>query len=126
MTNANGVLLNLNGNSQTVGTLSGGGPAGGNISLGAGTLTVGNSGNYGGTISDNGSGGPIMNGAGTLSLGGNNTFTGGTTVSAGTLAGSGTLSSATVSVQGGAAIDLSTLSLGNATLNLGGAATAPA
>ena len=68
--------------------------------------------------------GLVKLGAGTLYLNGSNSFTGPTTVTAGMLAGSGTLSSATVNVQSGANIDLSTLSLASAsTLNLGSAAS---
>ena len=41
MTNAAGAALDVNGFSQTIGDLAGGGTTGGNITLGSGTLTVG-------------------------------------------------------------------------------------
>ncbi|MFH1496376.1 MAG: autotransporter-associated beta strand repeat-containing protein [Verrucomicrobiota bacterium] len=70
--------------SETIGSLSGGGSTGGDVSLGANTLTVG-SGDYAGAIS--GSGSLVKDTAGTLALSGANTYFGGTTVSAGTLQG---------------------------------------
>ena len=81
----NGGSFNLNGNTQTVGTLSG---SGGGIELGSGgalTVTQATNIGYAGAISGNGS--LTKTGAGTLTLTGNNNYQGGTTVSAGTLAG---------------------------------------
>ncbi|HZB90496.1 MAG TPA: autotransporter domain-containing protein, partial [Stellaceae bacterium] len=77
----NGGTLALNGTSQSVGSLSGGGA----MSLGSGTLTVNQTTNatYTGAIS--GSGSVFKTGSGTLILDSVNTYTGGTTVSAGTL-----------------------------------------
>lgn len=77
-------VLQIN-DSQTIGSLSGGGSMGGNVFLQSGTLTVGDDSNtsYGGVIS--GSGSWVKAGSGTLTLFGANTFTGTTTVSAGTL-----------------------------------------
>ena len=72
--------------SETVGTLSGGGAAGGNLTLNANTLTVNQAANatYSGIAS--GTGGITKQGANTLTLSGANTYTGITTVTAGTLA----------------------------------------
>jgi fibronectin-binding autotransporter adhesin len=81
-----GATLNLNGFNSSIGSLAGGGPAGGNVSLGAGTLTTGGNNTstiYGGTIG--GTGAFIKTGTGTLALTGANTYTGTTTVNAGTL-----------------------------------------
>jgi autotransporter-associated beta strand protein len=83
--NVAGAVLDLNNYSQQIGSLSGGGTSGGNVTLGSGTLTVGNatSTSYSGIIS--GAGGLVKQGTGTLTLGGVNTYTGGTTVNGGTL-----------------------------------------
>jgi autotransporter-associated beta strand protein len=89
--NVAGVSFNLNNFNQTVGTLSGGGVTGGNISLGSGILTVNQTaaGIYSGAIS--GTGGLILSGASTnsLTLSGTNTYNGTTTVTGGTLIFSG-------------------------------------
>jgi len=110
-----GGILNLNGYSQTINSLT---MTGGTIQTGAGTLTLGNNlttnasavsaaitgnlniGNFGRifTVADggaatdlaisanvSGSGGIIKNGTGLLALGGSNTVTGGLTISAGTV-----------------------------------------
>ncbi len=83
----NGGTFDLNGFSKTMNTLSG---TGGAITLGAGALTVNQlaAGTFAGVIS--GTGSLTKSGAGTLTLTGANTYSGGTTVSAGTLAGSAT------------------------------------
>ena len=83
----NGGTFDLNGFSKTVNTLSG---TGGAIALGAGALTVNQlaAGTYAGVIS--GTGSLTKSGAGTLTLTGANTYSGGTTVSVGTLAGNAT------------------------------------
>ncbi len=83
LANTSGATLAL-ANSETIGSLSGGGSTGGNVNLGSATLTVG-SGNYAGVIS--GTGALVKTGSGTLALSGANTYSGGTTVSAGTLQG---------------------------------------
>ena len=79
-----GATLDLNGNSQVVGSLLGGG----GVTLGSATLTTGGdetSTLFSGTIA--GSGDLVKTGAGTLILTGTNIYSGGTTVSGGTLAG---------------------------------------
>ncbi|XRD76236.1 autotransporter-associated beta strand repeat-containing protein [Dyella marensis] len=70
--------------SRTIGALSG--VAGTQVALGANTLTLGDAtgSSFAGTIG--GTGGILKLGAGTLTLSGVNTYTGGTTVGAGTLA----------------------------------------
>ncbi|MGA2498363.1 MAG: autotransporter-associated beta strand repeat-containing protein, partial [Tepidisphaeraceae bacterium] len=100
VTLSTGATLDLNGNSQTIGSLAG---TGGNLALGglpATTLTVGNASNtsFGGTIT--GSGSLVKTGSGALQLTGANTYTGPTTVNAGTLAlsSTGSLANPTVNV----------------------------
>jgi autotransporter-associated beta strand protein len=108
LANTAGATLQVN-NSETVGTLSGGGTTGGNVALQANTLTAGDQrdSTYGGVIS--GAGGALVKqGSGTLALTNANTYSGGTTVSAGTLQASNTSGSATgsgtVSVNGSTAV----------------------
>lgn len=75
-----GALLDLNGQNQTLGSISGGGILGGNVNLGSATLTIrGGSGVYGGTIS--GAGSLVKNTSGLQTLSGGNLYTGGTTIS---------------------------------------------
>ena len=83
----NGGIFDLAGRTQTVGTLSG---TGGTLALGAGALTAGNANSA--TLSSviTGSGSFVKQGTGTLTLLGANTYSGGTTVSAGVLQGNAT------------------------------------
>jgi fibronectin-binding autotransporter adhesin len=84
--NTAGATLNLNGNAQTVASLSGGGSTGGTVTLGSGTLTINktsDSSEFAGVIS--GTGGLTKSGAGTQVLTGANTYSGATTINAGTL-----------------------------------------
>jgi fibronectin-binding autotransporter adhesin len=87
--NVAGAVLDLNGLSQTIGSLSGGGGTGGTVALGSGTLTVGNAASttYSGTITGTAASGLVKQGAGTLTLnsGAANTMSGSVTVDAGTL-----------------------------------------
>jgi autotransporter-associated beta strand protein len=81
-------LLDLNGHSQTIGSLAGGWSTGGHVDLGgsAAVLTVGGNGTntlYRGSISGNG--GVVKAGAGTWTLGGQHTWTGTLLVQAGTV-----------------------------------------
>lgn len=83
--------LDLNGFSQTIGSLSGGGTFGGNVLLGSGNLTTGGSNastSYDGIIS--GTGGVTKAGTGTFTVTGTHSYTGATAVNAGTLLVSGT------------------------------------
>jgi autotransporter-associated beta strand protein len=75
--------LNLNGVSQTIGGLTGGGASGGNVALGSANLTVTGPGIFDGQISGGGS--LTKSGAGTLTLNAANTYTAGTLVEGGTL-----------------------------------------
>ena len=87
MSVASGATFDLNGLSQTVGSLSGAG----NVTLGNATLATGGNGSsslFSGVISGGGS--LVKNGAGTLVLTGANAYTGGTTVNLGTLVGNST------------------------------------
>ena len=85
LANTAGVNFTLNSQSATVNSLSGGGPLGGNVVLGALSLTVNQAANttFGGVIS--GTGPLVKTGLGTLTLTGANAYTGATTVSQGTL-----------------------------------------
>ncbi|MFO0789336.1 MAG: autotransporter-associated beta strand repeat-containing protein [Pirellulales bacterium] len=78
-------VLDVNGKTETIASLSGGGATGGNVALGAGDLSVGdaNSTVYSGSIG--GTGTVTKQGTGTLTLAGTSTYSGDTTVSAGTL-----------------------------------------
>jgi fibronectin-binding autotransporter adhesin len=78
----NGGTFDFNGNTQTIGGLAG---TGGTVALGNGALTIDQAGNtgYAGTI--DGTGSLTKAGSGTLVLAGMNSYTGGTTVSGGTL-----------------------------------------
>jgi autotransporter-associated beta strand protein len=100
-----GATLDINGTTETVGTLSGAG----NVSIGAGTLTVaqGADATFSGVLS--GTGGLTKTGSGILTLSGSNTFSGTTTISAGTVrlsGGSAIADGATVNVAAGATLDL--------------------
>lgn len=77
LSNTTGVTLDLNGSSESVGNLSGGGILGGNVTLGGGILTTGlANGNvtYSGVISGNGS--VLKSGTGTWTLNATHTFSG--------------------------------------------------
>jgi autotransporter-associated beta strand protein len=95
--------------SETIGSLAGGGTTGGNVSLGANTLTTGDATNtnFAGVIS--GAGGALTKqGLGILTLSGTNSYTGGTTVTSGSLqvgvSGTGTTGTGAVTVQSGGTI----------------------
>lgn len=80
--------MDITGFNTQIGSLAGGGIIGGNVALGAATLTTGADGtstSYAGAIS--GTGGALTKiGAGTFTLSGANTYTGASNVSTGTLA----------------------------------------
>ena len=88
LANTAGTTLDITGFNTQIGSLAGGGAAGGNVTLGAATLTTGDdntSTTHSGVIS--GAGGALVkNGTGTFTVAGANTYTGGTTLNAGTLA----------------------------------------
>ncbi|HNX68287.1 MAG TPA: autotransporter domain-containing protein [Candidatus Omnitrophota bacterium] len=112
LANVGSAALDLDDFNQTVGSLSGGGTTGGNVTLGSGTLTVGDatSTTYSGVIS--GTGGITKVGTGTLTFGNANTYDGTTLVSAGTLSYNNSLST------GGAVTNNAGLTLGSNTLTL--------
>jgi len=137
LANTAGVFLDLNGVDETIGSLAGGGATGGNVTLGAGTLTAGGnntSTTYSGVIS--GAGGLVKAGAGKLTLAGANTYSGNTIISAGTLqvaGGNGIGDASSVTVATAATLSLNgtnetvgslagagTVSLGAGTLTGGG------
>jgi len=106
LADVSGATLDLNGFNQTIGSLAGGGATGGNVTLGAdATLTTGGnntSTSYAGAISGTGTSGLTKTGNGILALSGDNTYTGATLVSAGTLLVNGSLGNSAVTVNGGA------------------------
>jgi autotransporter-associated beta strand protein len=84
LADAAGATLDLNGQNQAIGSLSGGGASGGNVSLGAGTLIIqAGAGAYTGVIS--GSGGVVKSGSGAQTFNAANSYGGGTLVSGGSL-----------------------------------------
>jgi autotransporter-associated beta strand protein len=87
LVNAPGATLDITGFNTQIGSITGGGGAGGNVTLGAATLTIGGDGTspvaYAGVIS--GTGGIAKIGASMLTLSGTNTYSGVTTISGGTL-----------------------------------------
>ena len=92
--------LDLSGNDQTIGGLSGG--AGAGVEIGANQLTVNQDENseFAGEIT--GTGGLTKTGDGTLNLTGDNSYTGPTTVSGGKLAVNGSITSPVTVTDGGA------------------------
>jgi autotransporter-associated beta strand protein len=87
---AAGAALDLAGSNETIGSLSGAGTVTSSSSIGLATLSIGadnTSTTFSGTIND-GAGGISLTkiGTGTLTLTGANTYSGGTTINAGTLA----------------------------------------
>ncbi len=91
MANNANATIDLNGFNTQIGSITGG-AAGGNVTLGSATLTVGGDNTspaaFGGTIS--GTGGLVKIGSGTQILSGSNTYSGGTSVNGGALTLSGT------------------------------------
>ena len=120
LTDAATAVLDLNGTTNAIGALAGGGAAGGNITLGAGTLTVGGlntSTTYAGAIT--GAGGLVKAGTGTLTLSANHAYAGPTLVTAGSLEVNGALASTNVTVSADATLSgIGTLVA--ATINSGG------
>ncbi|MFZ4704656.1 MAG: beta strand repeat-containing protein, partial [Bacteroidales bacterium] len=126
LANTAGVVLDITGYSNTIGSLTGGGGTGGNVTLGTtATLTVGSDNTspaaFAGVIS--GTGGALTKtGNGTLTLSGANTFTGLTTVNGGILeyGVNNALSNGAVTISGGS-LDILTFSdaVGAVTLTSG-------
>lgn len=85
LANTAGAALDLNGFNQELSSISGGGTSGGNITLGAGTLTVNSTATttFAGSIS--GTGGLIKNNSGSLVLSGVNSYSGSTVINGGSL-----------------------------------------
>ena len=106
--NTANVTLDLNGNNETIGSLAGGGATGGNVTLGAGTLSSGGnnaSTTFAGIISGTtGTSGVIKQGSGIWNLTGANTYSGNTTISAGTLLVNGSISTGAVTNYTGATL----------------------
>jgi autotransporter-associated beta strand protein len=120
LTDAATAVLDLNGTTNAIGALAGGGALGGNISLGAGTLTVGGlntSTAYAGAIT--GSGSLVKAGTGTLTLSANHVYAGPTLVTAGSLEVNSALASSNVSVSADATLS-GTGTIVAATINSGG------
>ncbi|QQE12264.1 autotransporter-associated beta strand repeat-containing protein [Planctomycetota bacterium] len=114
-----GATLQLNAN-ETIGSLVGGGSTGGEVVLQSYTLTVNGTDDttFEGLVS--GTGGLIKQGSGMLTLNGTNTYTGGTTLSAGgiTVGNDDAISIGTLTVDG-----VSELSAGISSVTLGNAVT---
>src|SRR4029078_3661263 len=85
LADAAGAIFNLNNFNETIASLAGGGTTGGNVTLGSATLTTGNNldTTYSGVVS--GTGGLTKQGSGIFTLSGTNTYSGNTTINAGTL-----------------------------------------
>jgi CSLREA domain-containing protein len=89
LSNTSGAYLNINGTTQSIASLNGGGTSGGNVNIGSGTLTI--SGDaptnsiYNGVISGT-NGNLTKSGSGTLTLNGtSNSYSGMTTINGGVL-----------------------------------------
>ncbi len=120
MANVAGATLNITGFNTQIGSLTGGGTTGGNVVLGAATLTVGGDNSspaaYAGIIS--GSGGSLNKiGSGKLILNGANTYSGGTTLAAGTITLGVSSTGTGVSVTNGA-VGTGTLTFSGGTLQM--------
>ncbi|CAN7458784.1 autotransporter outer membrane beta-barrel domain-containing protein [Variovorax sp. LjRoot290] len=121
LADAAGATLDLNNFSQRIGSLAGGGAAGGNVTLGSATLTTGGdntSTSFGGAI--NGTGGLVKTGGGTQTLTGTSTYTGATAVNAGRLRVNGSLANTAVGVASGATLEGTGSIAGAVTINAGG------
>lgn len=117
----NGATLDLSGSNETIGTLTGGGGDTGDVILGSGTLTVGNSSNFTfdgeiGVAAD--TGGLTKVGSGNFTLNGTARYSGATTIDGGTL----TLGHATNTLRANSSISINngaTLAIGSNTDTVG-------
>jgi len=111
--------LDLNGFNNTIANLSGGGTTGGNVLLGAGTLTLGDNSSqtYAGIVS--GTGGVIKQGSGILTISNTQAYTGSTVINVGTLAlsGSGSIASASSTAINNSILDISGISSSSAAIS---------
>ncbi|CAN5480756.1 hypothetical protein BH09VER1_BH09VER1_53700 [soil metagenome] len=130
MSNVSGAALDITGFNTSIGSLTGGGTTGGNVTLGAATLTIGMNNTspaaYAGVIS--GAGGQLAKaGTGTQTLSNANTYTGATTVNAGTLvlSGSGSVNTSSgIAVSAGAKfVNNSTVAVNAGLVTLAGSGT---
>ncbi|WP_436123596.1 autotransporter-associated beta strand repeat-containing protein [Aminobacter sp. LjRoot7] len=111
-----GATFDLDGHSQTIASLAGAG----NVKLGAGTLTSGNSDDteFSGVMS--GTGGLAKQGSGKQTMSGDNTYTGTTSVTAGELQVNGKLGNTAVTVDSDATLSGSGTIAGSVTVSDGG------
>ena len=119
----NGGLLDLNGFSKTFTSLNGTGGAIGSSSATARTVTVNGGGAFAGAIQNGpgtGTTALVKNGTATLTLSGASTYTGATTVSAGTLQVDGSLGNTAVTVGNNATLSGKGTIAGGVTINSGG------
>jgi autotransporter-associated beta strand protein len=115
-----GATLNL-ANNETIGSLSGGGTNGGNITLNANTLTTGGNNTdtkFGGAII--GTGGLTKQGAGSFTLSGTNTYTGATTLEAGVLDVEGSIATSSLTTVNAGAVLTGTGAIGATAIASGG------
>lgn len=130
LANVAGAKMDITGYNTQIGSLTGGGATGGNVTLGAATLTVGGDNTspaaYAGVISSSGSPATslIKTGNGTLLLNGVSTYTGATTVNSGIVGGTGTIAGTTTVatnafVSGGSTNNVGTFNVMNLTLQEG-------
>ena len=126
LANTAGVVLDTTGFANAIGSLATGGATGGNVTLGAATLTVGGNGtstSYDGVI--DGTGGLTKIGAGVLTLSGVNTYTGATTVSVGTLSVTGSTHASSAVAVASAAILRGTGDIGGTVTTASGGSISP-
>jgi autotransporter-associated beta strand protein len=127
---ANSSVLDLNGNNQTLAGLADGASTAGTRSVTsstASTLTLGGAGAYAFSGTVDGNLALTKTGAGAQTLSGVNTYTGNTTISAGSLAlgsGGSLASASSVSIASGATFDVSAVTGGTYTLGSGATLTA--
>jgi autotransporter-associated beta strand protein len=124
LANFAGAALDITGFNTQVGSLTGGGPLGGNVTLGAAVLTIGGDTSpaaYAGVIS--GTGALTKTGGGTQILSGANTYTGITSVNGGTLLldanAGGSLPAASALTLGGGRFEIKGKTTGTTTQTMG-------